>query len=1185
VDGLCAACGAQNPAGSRFCGTCGASLVVSCVSCGAVLTGEQRFCNSCGTPVDGRPPPPSGERASEPTHVAERRVCSVMFADLVGFTPLSESRDAEEVRELLSTYFERTRTVVERYGGIVEKFIGDAVMAAWGMPVAVEGDAERAVRAAMDIVTTVELLGEQIGAPDLRARAGIVTGEVAITVGLGGEGMAGDSVNTAARVQTAATPGAVFVDEATYRLTRAAIEYHDTGGHQLKGKSEPMRLWQAARVVSGVGGAQRVDGLEAPLLGRDAELRTIKELFHASAERRSARLVVVSGPAGVGKSRLGWEFEKYVDGLAAVVWWHRGRCLSYGDGVAFWALAEIVRQRLGIAEDDPTEVAAAKLADGVSATVSDPETAGYIGVRLGRLLGVPVDGDPGGALSREELFAGWRLFFEQLAGSGPVVLLVEDAQHADSALLDFVDHVVDWARDVPIFVLVFGRSELLQSHPGWGVGQNRTVLALDPLDASSMDALVDALVPGMPDDARTAITRQSQGIPLFAMETIRSLIDRDVVIPVEGQYRLVGDVGALEVPDSLRGLLAARLDALSVELRSLVADAAVLGTTFPAEALAAIAGREVGDVRELLNELQRRGVVEVSADRLSPQRGFYRFTHSMLRQVAYESQSRRDRKRRHLAVAANLRTTFAGDGDEVIDVVAQHYRDALSAVPGDSDAEDVRAAAIDAYVRGAERALRAGAPRSAAASFAAAARLREEASSGDGRTSAAPLWERSAAAAAVGADVESATTHADHAIELYRLAGDERGAARCDVIAGRAWLDIRQLSRATERLRAAFAVLEPNRDAETVMAMRWLATAAYLTGGADADELTARALVLGQELAVEAAVLAELFSDRGVALGFANRSAEAIAHLKYAAHLAEQADDGFAAGRAYGNLSSVLIPLDPAASAAHAQQGIEFNRRIGSRARLAVAYNNLCMALLLAGRWDEAETALRSALAEEAMAGNADLAMIDVILAALQGRVEEATATVTRVNRVLDNDQQARGYTELCAALIAEAYGDRPGEVLEHAQAVLATKGAVGVAHELIVWAWPLAARAAWLLRDGPGAAQLLAYIDEHPAGHLPPLLRAERELAAARDAEVATADGIDALFESPVAALRRFGSPYHVAHALIDQAQRLGDMGVYRRSLLDEARQIAERFGAEPLLARVEACTAALGQPSSSSG
>ena len=705
-----------------------------CPSCGEPLAPGKRFCRACGSAVGETAAGPasatSALTAAVPAAgapVAERRVCSVLFCDLVGFTPLSEARDPEAVRELLSRYFAVARTVIGRYGGTVEKFIGDAVMAVWGTPTATEEDAERAVRAALDLIGAVTGLGAEAGIAGLAARAGLVTGEVAVTLGATGEGMvAGDAVNTAARVQSAAEPGQVLTDAPTRRLAGSAVGFADAGERQLKGKAEPQRLWRATRVLAGVGGAQRIDGLEAPLTGRDAELRTIKELFHAAADRLVPRLVLVSGPAGVGKSRLGWEFEKYIDGLAADVWWHRGRCLSYGEGVAFWALAEIVRQRLGIAEEDPTDTAAAKLAAGLDRFVSDPGERGYIGARLGRLLGVATAGDGGEPMAREELFAGWRLFFERLAAQQPVVLLVEDAQYADAGLLDFLDHLIDWTRDLPVYVLVFARPELDQARPGFGTGRNRSALTLAPLDPASMDQLADALVPGMPAAARAAITAQAQGNPLFAVETIRALIDRDIVQPVEGVYRLTGEVGELAVPDSLHALLAARLDALDPPLRRLVADAAVLGTTFPAEALIAVSAQDENAVRAGLASLVRREVLTVSADPLSPERGSFQFAQQMLRQVAYETLSRRDRKARHLTVAAHLRAVFPGDGEEVIDVIASHYLDALDAVSGDPDTEEIRGQAIAALIRAAERAERTGAPARAARSYASAAELSQQ---------------------------------------------------------------------------------------------------------------------------------------------------------------------------------------------------------------------------------------------------------------------------------------------------------------------------------------------------------------------------------------------------------------------------------------------------------------------------
>ncbi len=327
-------------------------------------------------------------------------------------------------------------------------------------------------------------------------------------------------------------------------------------------------------------------GLEAPLCGRDTELRELRDLFHECTDHGQAHLVLVSGPAGVGKSRLGWELEKHIDGLAAKVLWHRGRCLSYGDGAAFWALAEMVRQRFGIAHDDSTDIATDKLVGGLTRFVRDPEERVSVGVRLGRLLGVPMDGDPGTVLPPDELFSGWRVFFERLSEIAPVVLVLEDAHHAEPALLAFLEHVVDWAPNSPVFVVVLGRTQVELERHNFGLGRNRTLLSLAPLDAGSMGALLEGLVPGLPSAAASAVADQAQGLPLFAVETVRSLVDRGVLVAVAGNgYEVAGDLASLAVPDTLHGLLAARLDALDARARLLVADAAVLGTSFSAEAL------------------------------------------------------------------------------------------------------------------------------------------------------------------------------------------------------------------------------------------------------------------------------------------------------------------------------------------------------------------------------------------------------------------------------------------------------------------------------------------------------------------------------------------------------------------------------------------------------------------------
>src|SRR5580700_8778562 len=1068
---MCPRCSAESPAGQKFCGECGTALTLACPSCGTASAPGQKFCGECGTPL-AMAARPGAVAAAAAGQVAERRVCSVLFCDVVGFTPLSEARDPEAVRELLSEYFDRARTVIGRYGGVVEKFIGDAVMAVWGTPAATEGDAERAVRAALDLVAAVGELGAETGVPGLAARAGVVTGEVAVNLGAVGEGMvAGDAVNTASRVQAAAEPGTVLVDGVTRRLAGGAVGFADAGEHALKGKAEPARLWRAVRVLAGVGGSQRIDGLEAPLTGRDAELRTIRELFHATAERRVPRLVLVSGPAGVGKSRLGWEFEKYADGLVEGMWWHRGRCLSYGEGVAFWALAEIVRQRLGIAEEDSAEVAAGKLQDGLDRFVADAGERAYAGLRLSRLLGVPFAEDSGSGLSREELFAGWRLFFERLAAVQTLVLLVEDAQYADAGLLDFLDYLIDWTRNLPVYVLVFARPELGQVRPGFGTGRNRSTLTLDPLDEASMDTLVDALVPGMPPPARAKITEQAQGIPLFAVETVRSLVDRDIVQPVEGVYRLTGDVGELIVPDSLHALLAARLDALDPGVRRLVSDAAVLGSSFPAEALIAVSGRDEPSVRAALAELVRREVLSVSADPLSPERGSYRFSQEMLRQVAYDTLSRRDRKTRHLTVAAHLRTAFAGDGEEVIDVVARHYLDALNAIPDDPDAAEIRGQAVTALIRAAERATRTGAPAQAATSYAAAAELilpgpAADDEAADGRPDGGSLWERAAESAYANGDWAVSIEYAGQARDQHLERGQVRAAARAQATAGQALRTWGRMAEARDQLTAALQVLRTDPDTDTVRVLKVLALLEVFVGSPDADRLTTEVITLGQSLDVDPGLLSGLFEVCGIYHGIAGRRPQAAAYFRESTRLATLADDNVELAAALINLSDALAVTDPAAGAEAARAAAGHLRRAGQRDRLAFATGNLAQALLMLGDWDAAEQELTQTADSDGLQDYPFLSCYRGLLAALRGDVGTAETMLASLGDLrTSEDLQMKSLISLVEASTAAARREYE-DALRHARGALAHVGALGISAEDQRWAWPLAARAAHELRD-----------------------------------------------------------------------------------------------------------------------
>ncbi len=712
----CPACQSENEPGRKFCGECGSALAQACPACGASNAPTAKFCGECGTELSAQPAP-----AARPPHAApaaERRLVSVLFADLVGFTAASEGRDAEETRELLSRYFETARTLIERYGGTVEKFIGDAVMAVWGAPVVQEDDAERAVRAALDLVAAVPELDA-----NLQARAGVLTGEAAVTVGAQGQGMvAGDLVNTASRVQSAAEQGSVLVGETTRRASEAAIAYEDAGEHELKGKAEPVRLWRALRVTAGRAGALKSVGLEPPFVGRDRELRLVKELFHASAEERRAQLVSVVGVAGIGKSRLGWEFFKYIDGLSETVWWHRGRCLAYGEGVAYWALAEMVRMRCGMVEGEEHGSALAKLRATLDEYVREEEERRFVEPRLAHLLGL----EEGAARGKDELFGAWRVLFERLAEQGPLILLFEDLQWADESLVEFVSYLLEWSRGYPIFVLCLARPELVERHPEFGVGARQTTMSLEPLSAEAMEQLLDGFVPGLPSELRERILTRAEGVPLYAVETVRMLLDRGLLTQAGGVYRATGSVEELEVPETLQGLIAARLDGLAGEERRLLQEASVLGKTFTPAALAALTDRSEAELEPLLIALVRKEVLGVQADPRSPGRGQYGFLQDLVRRVAYDTLARGERKTRHLAAAAQLQSSFGEAEQEIVEVVAAHYLAAYEAQPDAEDAPEIRASAHQLLARAGERAGSLGAAREATRYYEQAAKLADD---------------------------------------------------------------------------------------------------------------------------------------------------------------------------------------------------------------------------------------------------------------------------------------------------------------------------------------------------------------------------------------------------------------------------------------------------------------------------
>jgi class 3 adenylate cyclase len=584
-------------------------------------------------------------------------VVTVLFADLVGFTARAERLDPEDVRALLDPYHAHLRSELERFGGTVEKFIGDAVMALFGAPLAHEDDPERAVRAAFAIR---DWAGEQ--GEDLQVRIAVNTGEALVALGARpseGESMvAGDVVNTAARLQAAAPLNGVLVGEQTYRATVEVIDYQQAESVVGKGKSEPIPAWEAlqARSRFGVDVSLRA---AAPLVGRGRELELLVSTLARVCEERSPQLVTLVGVPGIGKSRLIHELSGIVNAGPELIMWRQGRSLPYGEGVTFWALAEIVKAQAGILESDRPEQAQEKLARTVAWAAADESEAQWLERHLRALAGLADESSD----APEEGFAAWRRFLEALADERPLVVVFEDLHWADDALLDFVDRLVERARGVPLFVVAMARPELLQRRSGWGGGKpNALTISLSPLSDEETACLVQALLerPLLGAQTQEVLLARAGGNPLYAEQYARILLER-------------GDL--LELPETLQGIIAARLDGLSEDEKRLLQDAAVLGKVFWLGAVEALDGVTRWQAEELLYGLERKEFVERSRASSVASESEYAFRHLLIRDVAYGQIPRAVRAQKHIRAAVWIESL--GRPDDQAEMLAHHYLRAL----------------------------------------------------------------------------------------------------------------------------------------------------------------------------------------------------------------------------------------------------------------------------------------------------------------------------------------------------------------------------------------------------------------------------------------------------------------------------------------------------------------------------
>jgi class 3 adenylate cyclase len=1169
----CDACGTENPADRKFCGGCGTALARVCRSCGTPNEARFAFCGACGSRLDAEAAAPV---VAAPAAKAERRLVSVLFADLVGFTSLSEARDAEEVRELLSRYFHECRARIARYGGTVEKFIGDAVMAVWGAPVANEDDAERAVRAALDLVEAVRALGEEIGVPGLSARAGVLTGEAAVNLSATAEGLvAGDLVNTASRVQGIAAPGTVLVDAGTRRATEAAIAYEEAGSHELKGKAEPVAVWQALRVVAGRGGAQKSAGLEAPFVGRARELGLIKDLMHASLDSSTAHLASVIGQAGIGKSRLGWELFKYVDGLTEPVWWHRGRCLAYGEGVTYWALGEMIRGRAGIREDEGAGSAAAKLAAIVEEIVADAEERRWVYPRLAGLLGLEEQQTSVAA----DLFSGWRIFFERMAEQGPVVMVFEDLQWADAALLDFIEYLLEWSRGHRIFVVTLARPELSERRPTWGAARrNVTSLALEPLPDSSMQELLEGLVPGLPASVRDRVLDRAEGIPLYAVETVRMLVDRGALRREGDRYVPVGEIADLEVPETLQALIAGRLDALSERERTLLQNGSVLGKTFPASALAVVSRLQESEIQPVLDGLVRKELLGVQADPRSPERGQYGFLQSLVQKVAHDTLSRRDLKALHLAAAANLQMNWAAEEGEVVQVIASHYLDAYLADPTAPDAAAIRSDARDFLARAGERAAGLAAQEEAERYYLRAAELTED------EAQRADLMLRAGMAIAFSGQLPRAEPRLREAVAAFEKVGDVIGEIRATKELALLLWRIRQLDEAVALLDG----MRPRLSAEVPAELR--ADIAASTGRLmlfhgqpdEALPVLEEALELAEAERL-LAVLSDAMNTKGLILMDHGRPEEGRALLEGALRVAEEGGGAATLMRAYGNLAYACGESDRFREGlAYAEAGAELARRVGDRDFEWFAQASAAAAHTWLGEWDEA-LRLCSEVIDALGGGGSELIESSVLSPQLTvwiGRGELDHVTVAQLAGRLDTpDVQERGMTrtELVQLLAATGEHRRACEV-----ATLVLEEDVplmGMRHPNLRLTMPLYIDSALACGDLEAAKTFVERTEALPLGRLSPFLVAQLKIGRARvdDAEGLVA-GVEERFRAAVRILDERGLVFQRAQAEGLLAEWLDRQGRHAEAQQPAAQalEVFDRLGATPWTDRLASLRAA---------
>src|SRR4051812_44631641 len=927
----CPACGQENPEGFRLCGMCGAALVPT---------------------------------ASPPRE--ERKVVTILFTDLVGSTARAEGLDPEDVRATLSSYYAQLRADLERFGGTVEKFIGDAVMAVFGAPVAHEDDPERAVTAALRVIRAIDELNETQPDLELSVRAAINTGEAGVTIAPrpaegGGRGaaintgeavvmiaarpaegeamVAGDVVNTAARLQQHAPVNGVVVGETTYRSTRDLFDYERLEPVSAKGKSGTIALWHAKAARRRIG--VDVEPIaRTPLIGREDDLALLQSTYARMLRESSTQLVTIVGEPGVGKTRLTTEFRRWIDDQPEIVFWRQGRSLPYGEGITFWALGEIVKGQAGILESDSPDDARAKLGVAVGEVTIDGTEQEWLKNTLGPLVGA---GDSAGT-SPETSFTAWQRFLEGVAAQRPLIAVFEDLHWADEQLLAFVEHLVDWSAGVPLLVLCTARPELYERARGWGGGKrNSNTISLSPLGADNTARLLSALMKRavLPAETQTRLIEQAGGNPLYAEEFVRMLADQGVLTE-EGELR----DAEIRVPDTVQALITARLDTLPPDRKALLHDAAVVGKVFWSGGIAVMSHQDEPSVRAGLQELVRKELVRGVRESSVKDQAEYAFWHALVRDVAYGQIPRRQRIAKHVAAAEWIEQMAGDRATDHAELLAYHYEKAfdLARATG-SDTGALVEPAARAFELAGDRAMSLDIGR-AVAYFVRSAELYPE-----GHLQRGELLLK--AAEGRGGSHSDAVRWAEQALDIFRASGDKvREGAALIALASVVWVS-GDTTRSSELENQAIEKLERHPAGEELLnAYARRASSLSIAGRSqEALEAVDRALALATELKSESHS-PRLYQSRGIArtdLG----DLEGLADLRKGLEVARERGDVFSEGVGYTNLASNLLPTSPTEALAAWNEGIAFATKRGMIANRFWQLAESTWALFDLGQWDE----------------------------------------------------------------------------------------------------------------------------------------------------------------------------------------------------------------------------------------